>query len=124
MRLSTILVLAVVCVLALAVVTAAQTNKYGVADIQKITFTGPVWIAGTLLPAGEYEVRHTMQGEDHIMVFQQLNVVKPAEAQVKCTLVPLQKRADRTEKTYTLNDSNQQVLQQLVFRGDTAKLVF
>jgi hypothetical protein len=65
-----------------------------------------------------------MQGEDHIMVFQQLNVAKPVQAQVKCTLVPLQKRADRTEKTYILNDSNQQVLQQLVFRGDTAKHVF
>jgi hypothetical protein len=89
MRSSTILVLAVVCVLALAVVASTETNKYGVADVQKITFTGPVLIRGTLLPAGEYEVRHTIQGEDHIMVFQQLHVEKPAQAQVKCTLVPM-----------------------------------
>src|ERR1700756_2476896 len=99
MRSSAILVLAAVCVLALAVVAAAETNKFGVADVQRITFSGAVLIGETLLPAGEYEVRHTMQGENHIMVFQQLNVVKPAEAQAKCTLVPLPKKADRTEKT-------------------------
>lgn len=27
-------------------------------------------IGDTLLPAGEYEVRHTVEGREHVMVFQ------------------------------------------------------
>jgi hypothetical protein len=65
-----------------------------------------------------------MEGETHIMVFHQLNVTNPAEARVKCNLVPLSGRAPRTEKTYTVNDANEQVVEQIVFRGDTAKHVF
>jgi hypothetical protein len=49
MRSSMILVLAVVCVLALALVATSETNKFGVADIQKITFSAPVLIGTTLL---------------------------------------------------------------------------
>jgi len=124
MRSYTILVLAVVGVLALGVLATAENNKYGVADVAKINFTGPVRIGDAQLPAGDYEVRHTMEGENHIMVFHQLNVTRAAEARVKCTLVPLSQKATRTATTYTMNASNEQVVQEIVFRGDTAKHVF
>jgi hypothetical protein len=124
MRSYTILVLTVICVLALGVLATAEINKFGVADVAKITFSGPVRIGNAQLPAGEYEVRHTMEGENHIMVFRQLNVTNPAEAHVRCTLVPLSQKATRTAKTYTVNASNEQVVQEIVFRGDTAKHVF
>jgi len=124
MRSYTILVLAVMCALALGVFATAENNKYGVTDVAKITFSGPVRIGDAQLPAGEYEVRHTMEGENHIMVFRQLHVTNPAEVHVKCTLVPLSQKAERTAKTYTVNASNEEVVQEIVFRGDTAKHVF
>ncbi|HXY52969.1 MAG TPA: hypothetical protein VEI01_26215 [Terriglobales bacterium] len=124
MRSYTILVLAVAGALALGVLATAENNKYGVADVTKITFTAPVRIGDAPLPAGDYEVRHTMEGENHIMVFRQLHVTNPAEAHVKCTLVPLSEKATRTATTYTVNASNEQVVQEIVFRGDTAKHVF
>jgi hypothetical protein len=75
-----------------------------------------------LLPAGEYVVRHTMQGEEHIMVFERAS--SQEEFKVKCTLVPLTQKADQDRKIYQLNATNEKVLQELVFRGDMAKHVF
>jgi hypothetical protein len=46
------------------------------------------------------------------------------EVKVKCTLVPLGKKADHNEEIYQVDASNQRVLQELVFSGDTSKHVF
>jgi hypothetical protein len=43
---------------------------------------------------------------------------------VKCTLVPLPQKAAADQTIYQLNASNERVLQELVFRGDSAKHVF
>jgi len=51
-------------------------------------------------------------------------VKSPAEAQVKCTLVPLEKKADQTATFYTHNDKQEHVLNALEFKGDSAKHVF
>jgi hypothetical protein len=112
------------CVLAMASVLMAKQNQFGVADTRQVTFNEPMYVGNVLLPKGDYEVKHTMQGETHIMVFTQLHAKNPAEAQVKCTLVPLQKKADQTATSYTQNDKNQRVLTSLEFKGDTAKHVF
>jgi len=111
-------------VLATGVLLLAEQNKFGVADVRQITFSEPTRIAGTLLPKGEYEVRHTMQGENHIMVFKLLGKKKAVEAQVKCSLQPLKEKAEQTQTVYQLNAANERVLQQLIFRGDTAAHVF
>jgi hypothetical protein len=111
-------------VLAATVSVQAKENKFGVADVSKIIFVSPVRIADVLLPAGEYEVRHTMQGESHIMIFKQLGTAKPVQASVNCRLAPLEKKAERTETIYVLNASAERVLQRLVFRGDLAEHVF
>jgi hypothetical protein len=118
-----------IAVLALLVMTvtlflAAESNQFGVADARRISFTLPMHVGDVLLPKGEYEVRHTMEGANHIMVFRQLAVHKPAEARVKCNLVPLQAKADQTQKIYVLNAASEAVLHQLIFRGDTAAHVF
>jgi hypothetical protein len=112
------------CVLAMASVMLATQNQYGVADIRQVTFNEPIYVGNALLPAGQYEVKHTMQGETHIMVFKQLHVKSPAEAQVKCNLVPLEKKAEQTATFYTHNDQQKHVLSALEFKGDTAKHVF
>lgn len=124
MRFLKIVTVIAVCVLGTSLILSAGPNKYGVMDSRQITFDNPMRVGDVLLPKGEYQVLHTMDGENHIMVFKQLRTSKPAEAKVKCTLVPLATKADQTQKTYVLNAANERVLQTLVFRGDTAQHVF
>lgn len=113
-----------VCVLAVGTLLFAAPNKFGVANTQQVSFEEPILVGNVVLPKGDYQVTHTMEGENHIMVFRQLNVKNPAEARVKCTLVQLPKRADRTEKFYSHDNANQHVLVELTFKGDNAKHVF
>ena len=112
------------CVLGLTLLANAGQNKFGVADQQTFTLTTPARVGDTLLPQGAYRVLHTMEGQNHIMVFKQLNTSKPAEAHVKCNLVPLENRADQTEAHFALNAANERVLRTLIFKGDTAQHVF
>lgn len=73
--------------------------------------------------AGEYVVRHTMEGQEHVMVFHAVNH-KVQDVKVKCQLVQRSKKADQTRIVYQLNAANERVLPELVFAGDTAKHVF
>ena len=107
-----------ICIVALGVLLAAKPNQFGVANTQIVSFDQPIYVGSVLLPKGDYQVTHTMEGANHIMVFSQLHSPKRAEARVKCTLVPL------PEKIYIHNAANEHVLQELVFRGDSAKHVF
>jgi hypothetical protein len=114
-----------VCALAFMFVSSAtaEDKNLGIRDVSRVTFVAPTRVGTTLMPAGDYLVRHTMEGQEHIMVFQPVRGKGP-EAKVKCTLVPLTQRAERTETIYSLNAASERVLQELVFRGDTAKHVF
>jgi hypothetical protein len=114
-----------VCALAFMFVSSAtaEDKNLGIRDVSRVTFVAPTRVGTTLMPAGDYLVRHTMEGQEHIMVFQSVRGKGP-EAKVKCTLVPLTQRAERTETIYSLNAASERVLQELVFRGDTAKHVF
>jgi hypothetical protein len=116
-------ILILMCVFVLGAFSAAE-NQMGIADKYKVSFTEKILVANTLLPKGDYEVRHVMEGPDHIMIFRQLGTHKPIQVRAKCTLVPLVAKASRDEEIYLINASNQRVLQQLVFKGDTAKHVF
>jgi hypothetical protein len=79
-------------------------------------------VGAVVLPAGDYVIRHTMDGQEHIMVFQRARTKD--EIKVKCTLVQLAKKAEHNETIYQLNAANERVLQELVFAGDKAKHVF
>ncbi len=116
-------ILVLICVCMLGSVLVAE-NQMGIADRYQVNFSQNVRVADTLLPKGEYEIRHEMQGSDHIMVFRQLGTKKPVELRAKCTLVPLSAKAISNEKVFTLNAANEEVLQELVFKGDRAKHVF
>jgi hypothetical protein len=113
----------VMCIFILGGVSAAK-DKLAVANTYQVNFSENVRVADTLLPKGSYEVRHVMDGSNHIMVFRQLGTKKPAEVRAKCTLVPLNVRAGESQTTYVLNAANQRVLQELVFKGEEAKHVF
>ena len=120
MRFMKIMLVLAVCVLGLSVLAGAGQNQFGVADTRQVRFDNPTWVGGTLLPSGNYQVLHSMQGDTHIMVFEQKGRKNPAEVSVKCTLVPLQAKASHNEATYILNDKNEHVLQALIFQGDKA----
>jgi len=115
-------VVAVVCVVILGA-WAVAGNTPGVADVQRITFLDPIRVGGTLLPQGDYEIRHVMEGDTHVMVFHSLTRKKTPDVRVKCTLVPLAQKADETQKVYVINTAKEEELQELVFKGDTAKHV-
>ena len=116
-------ILVLMCVLMLGAVSAAE-NQLGIADKYQVNFTEKVRVADTLLPQGNYEIRHVMEGSDHIMVFRQMGTKKPVEVRAKCTLIPLGAKADQDQKIYVLNAANERVLHEMVFKGDRAKHVF
>ena len=103
-------------------VAVASGNKLGIHDVSRITFTTPVRIGAEVLPAGEYIVRHTMQGEEHTMAFERVG--RKEAVRVKCTLVSLDRKADQDRTVYEITSTNEKVLRELIFRGDTAKHVF
>jgi hypothetical protein len=113
----------VMCIFILGAVSAAE-NKLAVADKYQVNFSEKVRVADTLLPQGKYEIRHVMEGADHIMVFRQLGTKKPVQVRAKCTLVPLSAKASESQTVYVVDAANQRVLQELVFRGEQAKHVF
>lgn len=116
--------MAVLALMTIAAMAMAELNQFGVADIQKVTFNDPMKIGQVVLPKGEYKVQHVMEGENHIMIFTQQKVANPAEARVKCQLVKLESKAERTQLLYTQDANNARILQEIVFRGETAKHVF
>jgi hypothetical protein len=113
-----------ISVLLLGVIALAGQNPMGISDLYRVNFTEKVRVADTVLPSGNYEIRHVMEGQDHIMVFHQIGVRKAAEVRAKCTLVPLAKKASDDQKIYELNATNERVLHELIFKGDLAKHVF
>ena len=116
-------ILVLMCVFMLGAVSAAE-NQLGIADNHQVTFAEKVRVADTLLPKGSYDIRHVMEGSDHIMVFRQLGTKRPVEVRAKCALVPLDAKASDDQKIYVLNAANERVLQELVFKGERAKHVF
>jgi hypothetical protein len=102
----------------------AAADQPAMAGLYRVTFPEPVRVADTLLPSGNYEIRHVMEGSNHIMVFHQLGVKKPVEVRAQCTLVPLPEKAAQSQKIYEMNAAKERVLHELIFKGDSAKHVF
>lgn len=101
----------------------AKENTLGIHEVSHVRFDTTVRVGSNVLPAGEYTVRHTMDGQEHVMVFKR-DGGKREEFKAKCNLVRLEKNAVRDEILYQVNADNQKVVQELVFRGDSAKHVF
>jgi hypothetical protein len=110
-----------IVVLALCAIALASEKNLGIHNVADVTFDAAVHVGTTVIPAGEYKVRHTMDGQDHIMTFTR-NGTKTAY-KVKCTLVALEKRAPQDQQIIEIS-GNDKVLRELIFRGDTSKHVF
>ncbi|MGB7555419.1 MAG: hypothetical protein WBM04_13685 [Candidatus Korobacteraceae bacterium] len=120
-RITVFLLALFVVLLCHAVLLPARDNPMGIKDKQDITLSAPTLVGGTVLPAGDYKVTHEMQGQTHIMIFKQSHGT--AEVKTKCTLVPLNEKAQDTRQLYETNAKNEKVLMEMIFRGDTAKHV-
>lgn len=112
-----------VCFLALCSIAVARENSLGIHEVTHVTFTEPTHVGSAILPAGDYVMRHTMEGQDHVMVFERGKSKTPI-VKVKCTLVPLAHPANHSQTVVVLNAANERVLQEVVVRGDKAKHVF
>ncbi len=117
-----VMIMTFILLVCTAALVQATDNSLGIATKQTIVFNAPTVVGGTLLPAGQYQVLHQMQGNEHIMLFKGIAGTK-GEATAKCTLVPLPEKAKQTQQAYTENAQNQHVLQEMTFRGDSAKHV-
>src|SRR5215472_15737557 len=114
-----------VLLLGVTALLASTLNQYGVADQRQVTFSQQVKVGDSLVPAGDYKVLHLMEGEEHAMLFKQLDVPakKAVVVKVKCTLKPLPEIARTNEQRYQLEDGVQ-VLIMLQFKGDKAQHIF
>ena len=115
------MIIAILAVITVFVSTAmlAKDNAMGIAAQQTITFSQPTLVGGTLLPAGNYNITHEMNGKTHVMIFKQIGGQK-AEAKANCNLVPLTAKAQQTQTRYITNAKNERVLQEMTFEGDKA----
>lgn len=113
----------VMALLSFAGMATARDKAPAIKDSYRITFNAPIHVGSALLPAGEYTVQHLMEGQDHIMVFRDVQGKTP-EVRVKCALVPLSQKAENDSTSYVLNAANERVLQALTFSGDKARHVF
>ena len=105
----------IVCVLlVIAVVSCAA------ADInwqpRKATFADATIVGGTAVPAGEYKVEHVMRGEEHVMVFTNVDN-KKVRAESKCHMLKSPEKVTRTEQAYEVQNGKQ-ILKSLRFKGD------
>ena len=107
--------------LVLTAISLASDNKLGIHEVATVSFTSAVRVGATVIPAGEYTVRHTMEGQDHVMTFSRTG--KKDVFKVKCTLVALEHRASQDQQTVEIS-GNEKVLRELIFSGDSAKHVF
>ncbi len=117
-----VITMTIALIICTAALVQATDNSLGIANKQTIVFSSPTFVGGTLLPAGQYQVLHQMNGTEHIMLFKGIAGTK-GEAKAKCNLVPLPEKATKTEQRYTENAKNEHVLQEMTFKGDSAKHV-
>jgi hypothetical protein len=100
-------------------------------EVSQVPFVAPVRVGTTLLTAGDDVIHHTMEAQDHSMVFQRRN--SKNEVQVKRTFVSAAKEGGQSkeggqrlkiEEVYQLTAGNKRILPELIFRGDSAQHVF
>ncbi len=115
-----VLIFVFLCVTAMAL----AANKFGVAERRTVELDKPAHIADTLVPAGKYEVRHTMEGDQHIMIFTSVGAPQAVTVRAKCTLVAVEKPVQQTEMGFKQGANGDLVLVRMQFKGDKAIHMF
>ena len=94
---------------------AADASNMDVGKSWTLTLHHPTRVGSTLLPAGEYNVRHLKDGEEHVLAFKS---GKKEMARVGCKLEQLSKKAEGTALLEDTNGAGEQVLMSIAFAGD------
>jgi hypothetical protein len=108
-------VLLITCVGLAAMVWAQEGFK----RTRTVDLTNQAKVGSQVLPAGQYKVSHTMEGAEHVMLFQKGD----QQYRVKCNMEPLTQKARATQYFYE-HATGERVLQAIEFRGDTVRHVF
>jgi hypothetical protein len=132
---------AVAVVLGLAVGLAntpvfAQDNKADVTIGQKgqIHFNVAVKAGDTVLQPGMYQLQHAVEGGEHFLTFKEVKmpagyrhsntpVAKEAAARIKCTVVPLEKKAGKTAVSLKTNAAGAKEIADVQIAGEAFKHV-
>ena len=115
MRRTILIASLILLILLFFVPTAMAAERY------RVTFPEPVWVAGVLLPAGEYDVRHFATDGRQAMEFVQRETRSPARARTVCLELKLQAVMPHTLVGYSLNGRGERVLTQLAFGGESVE---
>ena len=98
------------CLFVLGSVALGAANKMGIREVRNISFDTPVRVERDGVASRTDVVRHTMAGEEHIMLFQRAG--SKDDIKVKCTLVPLTEKANQDRRIYQTNAANEKVLEE------------
>ena len=104
----------------LCLVVAIAAVSCAAADVnwqpRNVTFSEAVIVGGTPLPAGDYKVEHVMKGDEHVMVFTNVDN-KKLRAESKCHMVQSPEKQKRAEQAY-VTENGKSTLKRLIFKGD------
>jgi hypothetical protein len=94
---------------------AADASNLDVGKSWTLTLYQPTRVGATLLPAGDYNVRHLKDGDGHVLAFKS---GKKEIARVGCKMEQLPSKADRTSLFEDTNGAGERVLMGIAFEGD------
>jgi len=94
---------------------ASDASNVDVGKSWTLTLHHPTRVGTALLPAGEYNVRHLKDGEEHVLAFKS---DRKERARVGCKLEQLSKKVERTSLLEDTNGAGEQVLMSIAFEGD------
>ena len=99
----------------LAVVVAAEEPMVTWKS-QNLALTSDTRVGTQVLPAGDYKVKHEMQGPAHVLVLT-LQGKEAKTFRVPCQMQPLAEKSKVSEQHYRF-EGKDKVLVALVFKGD------
>jgi hypothetical protein len=97
---------------------AADASNVDVGKSWTLTLSHRTRVGTALLPAGEYNVRHLKDGEEHVLAFKS---VKKEMTRVGCTMEQLSKKAETTSLLEDTNSAGERVLRSIAFEGDKSQ---
>jgi len=117
-----VLVLIVFTLVAAMFAVAAEKGQFAIGSTRGVSFYEPIKIGGVLLPAGEYKVKHVMEGDNHVMIFTNVDK-KDKTAKVNCKMEQLKTKAEENAQEVKAENGDR-VLVSLTFKGDTVRHIF
>jgi hypothetical protein len=136
----TIRIMAAIVFLILAVIAAALPAAAGdgkdftIGKKGEVHFNVPVKVGDTLLQPGMYQVQHVVEGSDHIIIFNKMEmpaayrhgntpVAKEPAARIKCKIEPVDKKVNNTKITLRTNAAGEKDVAEVQVPGEAFRHV-